>query len=153
MPRTQFLADVPIGIYRQAPELPDAEGQRPPLEDRLIAEDYAHRRDQRVAEGELAGLQTFRTERQYVVRKDAVYTLPDTDRIEAMGEGTGSGFGSGAMGGKPSEPGVARDGSNAAAGLLLRDDETGELFDIAGVTLLPDNKRQVIHCAARRGQA
>ena len=149
MPRTTFLADIPISIFRQAPELPDEEGARPSLADRLISQDYAHRRDRRVSQGELAsGFQTFGTVREYIVRKDTVYTLPDNDRVTPLGNAE---MGTEPLGSEPSPPATARDGANAKAGLLLRDDETGEFFTITGVTLMPDNKREVLHCDAVRG--
>ena len=144
--------DVPIMLFRQAPEIPAG---RPPLEERKVGEDYAHRQDRRVAEGELGGLQTYSTQRQYIVRKDEMYTIPqdddsDTDSdTDTLGEVA---MGTEAMGeARPNAPAVARDGSNAASGLLLRDEETGEYFDVTGVTLLPDQRNQIIHCNARRG--
>ena len=150
MPRTLFLADVPISVYRQAPEdLPEGESV-PSLKERLLANDYAHRRDRRVTETDLAGLQTYQNQRQYIVRKDTVYTVP-------LQAGLSMGYqplGGDALGDQPpNEPVIARDGSNAAPGLLLRDDETGEFFNVTGVTLMPDNKRQVIHCGAVTGGA
>ena len=148
MPRTLFLADVPISLYRQAPEdLPEGQGV-PSLEERLLANDYAHRRDRRVTETDLAGLQTYQNQRQYIVRKDAAYTV-DVD--PALGAGYGLAGSNPAGGAAPNAPVVAKRGSNAAPGLLLRDDETGEFFNVTGVTLMPDNKRQVIHCGAVTG--
>ena len=151
MPRTQFLADVEITIFRQAPELPDTEGNRPSLASRKVGEDYAHRRDVRNSEGELGGLQTYTTERQYVVRVDESYTIPRDQDFESLGE---DGLSVDALGEEPvDETPVARDGSNARAGMLLRDEETREMFDIVGVRLVADNKRLVIRCASRRGNA
>ena len=150
MPRTRFLADVPISVYRQAPELPPDDGERPSLASRLIAQDLAHRRDMRVTESEIGGgLQTFATERQYIVRKDEIYTVRDPQPIGPMGAES---LASESLGEQPVDrlP-IARTGSNAAPGLLIRDDETGEFFDVDGITLMSDNKRQVIHCSARSG--
>ena len=149
MPRTRFLADVPITIYRQAPDLPDAQGNRPSLESRKLAEDCAHRRDQRVAESDLSGLQTFSIQRQYIVRKPETYTIRVPQTLETLGENplAEEAVGEGAQDALP----VARDGANAEAGLLLRDDETGDFFNITGVILMPDNKRLVIQCARTRG--
>ena len=149
MPRTKFLADIPISIFEQAPELPDDDGNFPTLESRLISEDCAHRRDLRVGENELDSLQTFNVLRQYIVRKDEIYTVGVMQVVGPLGSEP---LGSESLGEQPIDrPPVARTGSNARAGDLLRDDETGELFDIAGITRMPDDKRLTIHCASRRG--
>ena len=150
MPRTKFLADIEISIFKPAPELPDDDGNFPSLESRLISTDCAHRRDLRVTEGELDNLQTFSAMRQYIVRKDEVYTVDVPRVIGPMGSEP---IGGDAMGEQPiDQPPIARTGSNAQAGDLLRDDETGEFFDIAGITRMPDDKRLIIHCNARRGR-
>ena len=151
MPMRSWLMDIEIRLYRQAPEVPAADGERPSLESRLIATDYAARWDQRVSDGELGALQTFTTQRRYVVRRDEMYTLPADADLETLGENP---LGDDPLGeALPRRPAIARDGSNARAGLLLEDTETGEFFNVSGVTyLLNDNTKQVIHCVKTRGR-
>ena len=149
MPRTKFLADIEISIFEQAPELPDDDGNFPSLDSRLIAQDCAHRRDLRVGESELDNLQTFSALRQYIVRKDEIYTVDVKQVVGPLGSEQ---LGSQALGEQPIDRApIARTGSNAKTGDLLRDDETGEFFDISGITRMPDDQRLIIHCAVRRG--
>ena len=110
----------------------------------VISTDYAHRRDRRESTIEVDGVTTFSIERQYLVQKDTEYIVEPKINQDAFGKDH---FGATSFGGNhPSEPPVARDGSNANRGLILRDDETKETFSISGTTRLPDERIVVIHC-------
>ena len=148
--RRMFLPDVQISIFEQAPELPDEDGNRPSLESRMLSQDYAHRVDVSVSESEISGdVQAHDIRRRYIVRRDEVYTVEVMQRVGPLGSEP---LGKDAMGEQPIDfPPVARTGANARAGLLLRDDETGEFFDISGIKLNADNQTVTIVCAARRG--
>ena len=142
MARYRPVMDLLIKIYRQAPARED--GEVSPLAERFLGEDYAYRRDRRVVTSEIGDTQVYETRREYVTRREEEYEI-DVPPPQGVGYGL---VGSDPIGGAAPnvDPVTAAEGSNAQIGLLLEDTETGELFDITGVTLMPDRRNEVIHC-------
>ena len=103
----------------------------------VIATEWAHRVDRRVADAQEEGFVTYKTQRQYIVPEDLVRTLEPESPRRAVGFRY---IGEGAVGGDSGPPGSERLGSNARPRFVLHDTDEGRQYAVAGVQFLPGER-------------
>ena len=107
----------------------------------VLASDWAHRVDRRVADAQEEGFVTYRTQRQYIVPEDVVRTLPERSFAAAIGSRH---VGEGSVAGDSGDAATERIGSNARARFTLEDTDEGRQYSIAGIQHLPDQRNIAI---------
>ena len=145
--RRKILPRVRIRLYR-AP----VTGQRFEAEENFLAEGYAHRQDRNVASGEVEGVVVYTKQREYKLLRDIRYKLPDAeqgDGCEGMGLGAST-LGECALGGAQAPPGTGIRGVQAQRGMLLKDAETNQVFQVSGITREPAGRMITISCGEER---
>ena len=107
----------------------------------VLATDWAHRVDRRVADAQEEGFVTYRTQRQYILPEDTVRTLPERAFEAGIGQRS---VGQGSVGGDSGDTATERLGSNARPRFVLEDADEGRQYPIAGVQYLPDRRNVAI---------
>ena len=103
----------------------------------VIATEWAHRVDRRVADAQEEGFVTYKTQRQYIVPEDLVRTLEPESSEPAIGFRY---IGQGSVGGDSGPTGTERLGSNAQPRFTIEDTDEGRQYAIAGVQWLPGER-------------